>query len=328
METKELVGKILKDFSMGTKLGTQDAYSSIKDWISTQSPILDYIIGGKGIPVGRLTEINGLISTGKSLLCQHIIAENQRRGGISILVDSESAYDARFAERIGVNLDELVILQPDSLEDMFEEVNEIIDKVRAEDSNIPLLIVIDSVSALAPKGEVESDFGQAQIGLAARIISRAMRKLTTKIAAENVTLVLVTHLKYKIGGISFAGPQTVATGGLALGYHATLRLKLENVAKIRKSNKIVGIQTRVTTVKSKITSPYQSCYLYIYFDKGIDKDRAYIDAAEELGIIKKKGGWYSIEDEKFHVADFKKVDEKYKIREKVDKEIYGEKDEK
>lgn len=285
------VSQIERQFGRGSimKLGAGGVIPDIKT-ISTGSLGLDIATGVGGIPQGRIVEIYGPESSGKTTLCLHVIAEAQKRGGFAAFVDAEHALDVHYARRLGVNTDELLVSQPDTGEQALE-ITEILVRSGAMD-----VVVIDSVAALVPKAEIEGEMGDAHMGLQARLMSQALRKLTAAIARSQAAVIFTNQMRQKIG-IMFGNPETT-TGGNALKFYASLRLDIRRIGQIKDGEAIVGSRTRVKVVKNKLSPPFQQVEFDIMYNEGISIAGEILDLGVEAAIIDKSGAWYSYGDER------------------------------
>jgi recombination protein RecA len=285
------VSQIERQFGKGAimKLGAGGVIPNV-NVIPSGSLGLDIAIGVGGVPQGRITEIFGPESSGKTTLCLHIIAEAQKRGGFAAFVDAEHALDIHYARKLGVNTDELLVSQPDNGEQALE-ITEILVRSGAME-----VVVIDSVAALVPKAEIEGDMGDAHMGLQARLMSQALRKLTAAIARSNSAVIFTNQIRQKIG-IMFGNPETT-TGGNALKFYASLRLDIRRVGQIKDGESIVGSRTRVKVVKNKLSPPFQQVEFDIMYNEGISAAGEVLDMGVDHGIIDKSGSWYSYGDER------------------------------
>ncbi len=291
---QEAITRVKKSYGEGSIMilgesGTVEKVSAI----STGSIYVDYITGIGGIPRGRITEIYGHESSGKTTLCLHIIAEAQREGGIAAFVDAEHALDPIYAKAIGINFDELVISQPDSGEQALNIVETLIR------SNAVDIIVIDSVAALVPRVEIDAEVGDTTIGLQARLMSQALRKITSVASKSNVAIVFTNQLRMKIStGPFFGGTPETTTGGTALKYYASLRIETRKTENIKKGEDIIGTYCKVKIAKNKVAPPFKTAEIAIFYGKGISKAYDVINIGVETNLIKKSGNWYYYGEDK------------------------------
>ena len=315
------VGQIEKQFGkgaimrLGQKGGVQPA-----DAISTGSISIDYALGIGGFPRGRVVEVFGPESSGKTTLTLQVIAEAQRNGGMAAFVDAEHALDAEYAKKLGVDIDNLLVSQPDNGEQALEIVEVLVRSGSVD------VVVVDSVAALVPRAEIEGEMGEAQVGLQARLMSQALRKLTAVVAKSKTTLIFINQLREKIG-VMFGSPETT-TGGRALKFYSSVRVDIRRIGAIKDGETVVGGRTRVKIVKNKMAPPFREAEFDIMYGEGVSREGDLIDLAVERKIIDKSGAWFSFAGERLgqgreNVKQFLKehVDLRQTIEDKVRREL-------
>ena len=317
----QALGQIEKQFGKGSvmRLGDGTMIANIES-ISTGSIGLDVALGIGGLPKGRVVEIYGPEASGKTTLTLQVIAEAQKMGGTAAFVDAEHALDPQYAEKLGVNVDELLVSQPDTGEQALE-ITDMLVRSGAVD-----VIVIDSVAALTPKAEIEGEMGDSHVGLQARLMSQALRKLTGNIKRSNAMVVFINQIRMKIG-VMFGSPETT-TGGNALKFYSSVRLDIRRIGAIKKGDEVIGNQTRVKVVKNKVSPPFKMAEFEILYGEGISREGEIIELGVQNGLIDKAGSWYSYGDDRIgqgkeNVREFLKtnpdvqVELEQKIREKL-----------
>ena len=288
---KAALAQIDKQFGKGSVmfLGDDEARSDIEA-VSTGSLSLDIALGIGGLPRGRVVEIYGPESSGKTTLTLHVIAEMQKIGGTAAFIDAEHALDPQYAKRLGVNTDELLISQPDTGEQALEITDMLVRSGSVD------IIVIDSVAALTPKAEIEGEMGASHMGLQARLMSQALRKLTANIKKTNTMVIFINQLRMKIG-VMFGNPETT-TGGNALKFYASVRLDIRRIGAVKKGDEILGNETRVKVLKNKVAPPFKKAEFQILYNHGISRESEIVDLGVELGFVEKAGAWYSVAGER------------------------------
>ncbi len=310
---RETLAQIEKSYGAGAimKLG-ENQKMEIKS-ISTGSLNLDIALGIGGVPRGRIVEVYGAESSGKTTLALHIIAEAQKEGGIVAFIDAEHALDPVYAKALGVKIDELLISQPDTGEQALE-IADMLVRSSAMD-----VIVVDSVAALVPKAEIDGEMADQQMGLQARLMSKALRKLTGSIAKSNTVMIFINQIREKIGGYSFTpGPQTTTSGGRALKFFSSVRMEVKRIGSVKQGEEIIGNEVSVKVTKNKVAPPFKEARFSVLYGKGISKVGEVLDAATKLDIVAKSGAWFSYGDRKLGQG---KINVENLLKE--DKELYN-----
>jgi recombination protein RecA len=313
---KDTIAEIDNHFGEGTVMRMGDKETLNIPSISTGSLGLDIALGLGGIPQGRVIEIYGPESSGKTTLTLQVIAECQKKGGTCAFIDAEHALDPQYAEKLGVNVDELLLSQPDTGEQALEVADMLVKSKNVD------LVIIDSVAALVPKAEIEGEMGDHHVGLQARLMSQALRKITGNIQRSGATVVFINQIRMKIG-VMFGSPETT-TGGNALKFYSSVRLDIRRIGAVKDGDEVVGNETRVKVVKNKVSPPFKQCEFQIMYGEGINQEGEILDYGQKIGLIEKSGAWYSLDGEKIgqgkvNASNFLK--ENQKIKEKLLKEI-------
>jgi len=284
------MAQIERQFGKGTVMRMGDQERVAIPSISTGSLGLDIALGIGGLPKGRVIEIYGPESSGKTTMTLHVIAEMQKLGGTAAFIDAEHALDPSYARKLGVNTDDLLISQPDTGEQALEITDMLVRSGSVD------IVVVDSVAALTPKAEIEGEMGASHMGLQARLMSQALRKLTSNIKRTNTMVIFINQLRMKIG-VMFGNPETT-TGGNALKFYASVRLDIRRIGAIKKGDEILGNETRVKVLKNKVAPPFKKAEFQILYNQGISRESEIIDLGVELGFVEKAGAWYSVDGER------------------------------
>jgi recombination protein RecA len=309
------IDQIEKAHGKGSIMKLGDGVVTKIDAISTSSISLDAALGVGGIPRGRITEIYGPESSGKTTVCLHVIAEAQKKGGLAAFIDTEHALDTGYAKKLGVDIENLLVSQPEYGEQALEIVETLVR------SNALDIIVVDSVAALTPRAEIEGEMGDSHMGLQARLMSQALRKLTSAVSRSNVSLIFTNQLREKIG-VMFGNPETT-TGGKALKFYASVRLDIRRIAQIKDGTSIIGNRTKVKVVKNKCAPPFREVEFDIIYNEGISKVGDLIDTAVNMEIVQKAGAWFSYQGQRMQGRDGVKnlLNENPELMQKLNAEV-------
>ena len=308
----DTINKQFKDMKVAYFLdGTDTTPTDIKDFVSTGSTMLDLAISNKpngGIAVGRITELNGLESSGKSLLGAHMLAETQKKGGVAVYIDTETAVSTEFLSAIGVDVESMLYLHLETVEDIFHAIEEIVAKVRESDKDRLVTILVDSLAAASTNVEMEADFDKDGWATSkAIIISKAMRKITQMIGRQQIALVFTNQLRQKLG-VMFGDPWTTS-GGKALPFHSSTRIRLKNTGQIKdKKNNTIGMKMRAQVIKNRLGPPMRHADFELYFETGIDDDGSWLKVMKDHRLVKQGGSWYTMNDHKGKEVKFQSKD--------------------
>lgn len=310
--------------------GGGDAPTNVKDWVSTGNALLDVAVSNRpygGLPVGRIAEITGLEQSGKSLLSAHLLAETQKKGGVAVLIDTETAVNREFLEAIGVDISKLLYVSVDTVEAIFEACETIIEKVRTGDKNKLVTIVVDSVAAASTKKELEADYDKDGYATdKAIIISKAMRKITNMIGRQNICLVFTNQLRQKMNAMAFSDPWTTS-GGKALAFHASVRFRLKSMGQLKVGDRIIGIKVRAQVIKNRLGPPLRHADFSIFFDRGIDNYGSWLGVMKDNKLVKQAGAWYEYTDTdtgevlKFQSKDFAEILKNEELKDQIYRKI-------
>ncbi|MDG5766082.1 recombinase RecA [Balneolales bacterium ANBcel1] len=278
------VGQIEKQYGKGTIMRLGDQPIANIPCISTGSMVVDHALGVGGVPRGRITEIYGPESSGKTTLALHVIAEAQKAGGHAAIIDAEHAFDPKYGKALGIKIDELLISQPDNGEQALEIAETLIRSAALD------VVVIDSVAALVPRAELDGEMGDSQVGLQARLMSQALRKLTGIVNRTHTSVIFINQLREKIG-VMFGNPETT-TGGKALKFYSSVRIDIRRIGAIKRGDEVTGNRTKVKVVKNKVAPPFKTCEFNIMYGKGISRIAELLDLAVQFDIVQKRGSWY------------------------------------
>lgn len=333
------INKKYKGETIAYNLGVaEDSPSDIKEWVSTGSSMLDLAISNTtngGVPIGRITEITGMEQSGKSLVSSHLLANTQKKGGVAVYIDTENSVSQEYLRAIGVDVEKLLYVSVDTVERIFETIDTIVEKVRTQERDRLVTIVVDSVAAASTEMEMDSEYGKDGYATAkALIMSKSMRKVTGMIGRERICLVFTNQLREKLG-VMF-GDKYTTSGGKALQFHASIRLRLKSIGKIKKKtpsgDSIIGVQTRAIVIKNRLGPPQREADFEIYFDRGIDDYASWLKTMKNQNIVKQSGAWYTytqtdengevVEEHKFQTKDFTELMESNtELRESIYREI-------
>ena len=310
------LGQIERQFGAGTVMRMGDKKQEKIPAVPTGSLGLDLALGIGGLPRGRVVEIYGPESSGKTTLTLEVIAQCQKLGGTAAFIDAEHALDPIYAEKLGVNVEELLISQPDTGEQALEVAD-----IMVHSGGVDVL-VIDSVAALVPKAEIEGEMGDTHVGLQARLMSQALRKITGNVKRSNTLVIFINQIRHKIG-VMFGSPETTS-GGNALKFYSSVRLDIRRIGTVKEGDEVVGNETRVKVVKNKVSPPFKQAEFQIIYNKGINRLGELLDRGSDLGIVEKAGAWYSLDGEKIgqgkaNAVEF--LEENPKIAEKIEKQV-------
>ncbi len=313
------ISQIEREFGRGTIMKLGEKPSLEVEVIPTGSIGLDHALGIGGFPRGRIIEIYGPEASGKTTLALHAIAEAQKMGGIAAFIDAEHALDVQYAQALGVDVENLLISQPDTGEQALE-IAETLVRSGAVD-----IIVIDSVAALVPRAEIEGDMGDTHVGLQARLMSQALRKLTAAVSKAKTLVVFINQTRMRIGGpVMYGAPSETTTGGMALKFYASVRLEIKRISSVKKGENVIGNRTKVKVVKNKLAPPFKEAVFDIFYGEGISKEGELLDIGEQLGLVVKSGSWYSYKDERLgqgrdNAINYLKTHPE--LRDKIEKEV-------
>lgn len=308
------LNKDKKDHKIAYYLDSDEAPTNVHGWVSTGSSTLDLAVSNRpygGLPVGRIIELQGIEQAGKSLLTAHILANTQKQGGVAVLIDTETAVNRDFYEAIGIDISKLVYIQADIIEDIFQAIETLIEKVRKSDKDKMVTIVVDSVAGASTRDEINGEFDKEGYGTAkSQLMGRAMRKITNMIGRERVLLVFTNQLRQRLNAM-VGQDKWIAPGGKALPHHASVQIRLVKIGKIKnKKGDIIGIRTKASVIKNRLGPPQRNAEFEIYFDRGVDDTESWLDVLKTASLVKQGGAWYTYvqestgEELKFQSKDF------------------------
>ena len=305
--------------------GSESTPTDLDDFVSTGATMLDLAISNRphgGLPIGRIVEITGLEGSGKSLICAHVLANIQKLGGVGVLIDTESAVNEEFFTAVGVDWSKLVYVNTEAIEDIFEMMSVIIEKVRKSSKDKPVVLVVDSIAGASCRSELEGDYSKEGYATdKAIIISRALRKMTNMLAKQRILVILTNQLRMKMNAPAFSDPYTTS-GGKSIAFHSSVRLRLTIIKKIKQGTNVIGVTVKAKVIKNRTGPPHREAEFDVYFDRGIDDYASWLKMLKEAKIIKQSGAWYTYGEERFQSKDFpeflkKDADRKDELYQKI-----------